>query len=934
MDSERWRQIEALCQSAREKSPTDRALLLSGLSAELRAEVEALLNSATDITGTMATALGAGTVLGPYRLESPLGHGGMGQVFSATDTRLDRRVAIKFSSQHFSDRFDREAKAISSLNHPHICTLYDVGPNYLVMELVEGETFAALLKRGRLPVDKAIEYASQIASALAAAHAKGIVHRDLKPGNIMLSNSGAKVLDFGLAKTVDDDTLTAPQAVMGTPAYMAPEQREGKPADTRADIYAFGCVLCEMLTGARPESRQRMPSRRLNKIVSRCLQQNPESRWQSATELERALTAINRPAPSWMAVATAALSVLILIAGAYIYLHRTPKLTDKDTIVVAGFENKTGDPVFEDTLRQGLTVQLQQSPYLSLISDEKIRQTLKLMSKPVESVPLGDTARDLCVRVGARAMLTGSISSLGSRYILSLRAEGCAGGEALDNQQEQASGKDQVLNTLDRMAGRFRARAGESLALIHEHNVPLTEATTSSLDALKAYTAAINLSGDETTSQLRRATELDPGFAAAWGLLAIQYSNLGETALSRASAIRAYDSRERASGPEKFSIEYSYHRNVTGNLEKAWQSISLWRQTYPRDARAFSLSGGYAANGTGRYEDALRASQQSVALDPDYPYGYFNQVPPLFRMDRFDEAEKALNVALAHRANERDDVVFLYRLALLRQDKAAMDRALDTGAGYRNDMLLTHVQALAAALQGRLDEAGRLSRGAGEMASRGDLRERTAVFEAAPAVWNALYNNKPAARKTAEAALATFEGRDDSYAAGFALALSGDPAKAEAIAGKFEKDYPEDTQVQATYIPTLRAIAALDRSDARKAIDLLEANRPYEFGVPPLAFNHFYGNMYPIYIRGLAYLALHQPTEAANEFSRLIAHRGLAAGDPVDAAAHRQLALALAMAGDKSKAISAYRDFLTFWKDADPNIPILIQAKAEYAKLQ
>ena len=455
---------------------------------------------------------------------------------------------------------------------------------------------------------------------------------------------------------------------------MAPEQREGKPADARSDIYSLGCVLYEMSTGARSGSGRRVPSRSLEKIVNRCLEEDPGRRWQSAVELEHALSALNRPAQHWKAIATGALAVLVLVAGGYFYLHRTPKLTDKDTIVLADFENKTGDPVFDDTLRQGLIVQLQQSPYLSLIPDQKIRATLKLMGKPVESALTGETAREVCERVGARAMLTGAIASLGSQYVMSLRAEGCANGEALDNQQAQASGKEQVLNTLGDMAGKFRARAGESLAAIREHNVPLEEATTPSLEALKAYTAATTESGDAAASQLRRATELDPEFAAAWSLLAIQYSSLGETALSRQSAIRAYQARERASGPEKFNIEYSYHRNVTGNLEKAWQSISLWRQTYPRDPKAFSLSGGYAANGTGRFEQVVELSAKSVELEPDQLYGYINQADALFHLGRFEEAEKAFAVAAAHHATAPDMLAVRYRLALLKRDKAGMER--------------------------------------------------------------------------------------------------------------------------------------------------------------------------------------------------------------------------------------------------------------------
>ena len=894
MTPERFRQIEELYHAAREKTGARRVALLAQATPEMRREIEELLAQtesgflarpaapiATELRDATATVLTAGACLGPYRIESKLGQGGMGEVFRAVDTRLGRAVAVKVSHERFSDRFEREARAIAALNHPHICTLHDVGPDYLVMEYLEGETLAERLRRGKLSMEETLRYGGQIASALAAAHGKGIIHRDLKPGNIMLVQSGAKVLDFGLAKMDQDDApLTASHAVMGTPGYMAPEQREGKPADARTDIYSLGCVLCEASTGARPGSGPRVPSRRLETIVNRCLEQDPEDRWQSVAELEHALTALNRPAPHWKTIAAAALALLVA-GGGYFYLHRTPKLTDKDTIVLAGFENNTGDPVFDGTLRQGLVVQLQQSPYLSLVPDQKVRATLKLMGKPVESAPTGETAREVCQRVGAKAMLTGSIASLGGRYVMSLRAEGCANGESIDNQQAQASGKEQVLSTLGDMAGKFRAHAGESLAAIREHNVPLEEGTTSSLEALKAYTAATAESGEAQGSQLRRATELDPEFAAAWSLLAIQYSNMGEAALSRQSAIRAYQARERASGPEKFNIEYSYHRNVTGNLDKAWQSISLWRQIYPRDSKAFSLSGGYAANGTGRFEEAVEASAKSVELEPDQLYGYTGRAEALFRLGRFEDSEKAFADAVAHHATAANTPAFLFLLALLKPGKAGMERPLAESRGkHDSEMLLAQVQALAAARDGHLNQAEQYSRSATEMALRAGLRERTAVFQATPAVWNALYGYKDEARKTAEVALRNFEGRDVAYAAGFALGLGGEAAKAEALADKLDKEYPEDTHVQATYVPTLRALAALDKNDPRKAIDLLEANRTYEFGVPPLAFNHYYGNMYPIYVRGLAYLAMNRAGEAAVEFSRLLAHPGLGGWRP------------------------------------------------------
>jgi len=431
MTPERFQQIEELYHAAREATALERAALLAQTDPELRRELESLFaersgdflerpaiqNAPQVLEDATVTAVAVGTCLGPYRIESKLGEGGMGEVFRAVDTRLGRAIAIKTTREEFGVRFEQEARAISSLNHPNICTLYDVGPHYLVMELVEGETLASRLKSGPLPLKTALLYSSQIVAALVEAHGKSIIHRDLKPGNIMIGKSGVKVLDFGLARVGLDEAVTDSRMVVGTPAYMAPEQREGKAIDARTDIYAYGLVLYEMLTGARAgPQRRRIRPRRLEKIVSRCLEEDPRRRWPSTAQLQRELTAVNSPGRAPLVGAVAA-AILGLSGVAFLYLHRTPKLTVKDTIVVADFENRTGDAVFDQTLRQGLAVQLEQSPFLSLVSEQHIRQILPLMDRPAESRLTPEVTREICERTGGAAVLEGSITGLGSEYV-------------------------------------------------------------------------------------------------------------------------------------------------------------------------------------------------------------------------------------------------------------------------------------------------------------------------------------------------------------------------------------------------------------------------------------------------------------------------------------------------------------------------------------
>jgi Flp pilus assembly protein TadD len=959
MNADRFRQIEELYQAARGETAEERAALLARMDPELRREVESLLarrtggefldrpaiqNAPQLLEDSTLTEFAAGASLGPYRIEGKLGEGGMGEVFRAVDTRLGRAVAIKIAHEQFSDRFEREARAISSLNHPNNCTLYDIGPNYLVMELVEGETIAARLKNGPLPVKTALLYALQIAAALAEAHGKGIVHRDLKPGNIMIAKSGIKVLDFGLAKSGQDETVTASRMVMGTPAYMPPEQREGKTADARSDIYSFGCVLYEMLTGARVGSqRRRVPSRKLERIVSRCLEDDPGRRWQCAAELERELAGVTAGSLGKRTLAAAA-GVLVLVTAAYFYAQRAPRLTDKDTIVLADFDNKTGDSVFDDTLRQGLSVDLQQSPFLTLIPDVTIQQTLALMGQPKEARLTPEIARQICVRTASTAVLEGSISRLGSQYSLGLRARDCNTGNILDRQQVVAARREDVLNSLSEMSRKFRTRIGESLITVERHSMPLAEATTSSIEALKAYSTAMKMylssSGAETIPFFRRAVEIDPNFAIAHAQLGTHLSASGESVLAAESARKAWLLRERVSDRERFYIDFAYDRHVTGNLEKAYQTLELWAQTYPRhgggNADPRGLLAGIASQGTGRFQTAIEIAQERIAGEPNQAGAYGLLASAYLRTDRFAEAESTLQRAFERKLETPTILVNRYNIAALRGDREEMNRVVSQARGKRrSEHWVAHQEALALARSGQLLAARRSSNRAVELALQEQIgRESAASYLASRAVWEAFYGIAAEGVRTALAALELSKGRDVEFAAGFALALSGDSSRSGALRGDLEKRFPEDTFAKFTYVPVLRAFAALRRGQAAESVELLEIARRYELAPNGLAFNGYYlGGLHSAYVRGEALVAARRHAEAAAEFQKILDHRGLVALDPIGALAHWRLGRVFALSGDKTRAKAAYEAFFALWKDADPDIPILKRAKAEYARL-
>ena len=694
----------------------------------------------------------------------------------------------------------------------------------------------------------------------------------------------------------------------------------------------------------------------LRNIVEKALEKDPAERYQSARELVVDLRRLTRATTSaqpgatgvitkrWkVIVAAAAAAALAFSVAGYFYVHRPPKLTDKDTIVLADFDNKTGDAVFDDTLRQGLSVELQQSPFLSLISDRQVRQQLALMGQPKEARLTSDVAQQICERTASAMVLEGSIASLGSQYVLGLRARNCNTGTTVDQEQVQVAKREDVLNALSQVARTFRTRVGESQATVEKHSTPLAEATTPSLEALKAYSTAMKglvVSGNDPAaiSFYQRAIEIDPKFAMAHASLGLSYSTAGESVLSAQSTTRAWQLRDRVSDRERFFIDWAYDRQVTGNLEKAYQTLELWFQTYPHGEQpnAQSLLGGLATHGTGRFERAIEANQKELAADPDFGIGYGGLAWSYFLLGRFEEAERALQRATEHKYGDPNVLVIGYNIAVLQGDKGQVDRIVTLARGKHGaEHLVAHVEALALARSGRLQLARQSSSRAMDLARQEGGLEGAASYQAARAVWEAVCGNAAEAKKNAMAALELSNGRDVEYAAGLALALSGDSARSQPLADDLEKRFPEDTFATFTYVPVLRALSALEHGKPTDSVEQLHIALPYELAANGLNFSHYYlGGLHSAYVRGEALLAAQRYADAAAEFQKILDHRGIVGTDPIGALAHLQLGRTFALSGDTAKAKTAYQEFLTLWKDADPDVPILTQAKAEFARLQ